>query len=69
MRYVWIVMLIIIYVIWLIAVICDVYKEIKYGFYRFPHCLAFLELYSYAFIISHLFTLFLYSLYVWRNTL
>ena len=69
MKYVWIIMLIIIYVIWLIATIEDVYTEIKDGVYRFPYCLEHLELYSYAFIMAHLFTLFIYSLYVWRSTL
>ena len=69
MQYVWIGMLITIYIIWLIAVIKDVYEEIKHGFYKFPYCLEYVEWYSYAFVIAHLFTLFIYSLYVWRNNL
>ena len=68
MKYVWIVMLIIIYVIWLIAVIKDVYEQIT-GFWKFPYCLAYLEWYSFIFVVGHLLVLFLYSLYVWRSTL
>lgn len=68
MKYVWIVMLIILYVIWIIATIKDVYEQIN-GIWKFPYCLKFLEWYSYAFVIAHLFTLFIYSLYVWRGTL
>ena len=53
MKYVWIAMLIILYVIWLIATIKDVYERIN-GFWKFPYCLTFLEWYSYLFIIGHL---------------
>lgn len=67
MRYVWIVMLIIIYVLWLIAVVKDVYEGIGYHYKMFK-CL-YLEWYSYVFVIMHILALFLYSLYVWRNTL
>lgn len=61
MKYIWLVMLIIIEVIWLIATIKDVYEQIN-GMWKFPYCLEFLEWYSYAFIIVHLVVVFGYSL-------
>ena len=61
MKYVWLIMLIILYVIWLIATIKDVYDRLN-GFWKFPYCLKYMEWYSYAFIILHLLFVFGYSL-------
>ncbi len=61
MKYLWIIMLIIIEVIWLIATIKDVYDQLT-GFWKFPYCLKFMEWYSYVFIIGHLSLVFWYSL-------
>lgn len=61
MKYIWIVMLIIIEVIWLIASVKDVYDRLN-GMWKFPYCLKHMEIYTYAFIIFHLVVVFGYSL-------
>lgn len=60
MKYLWIVMLMILYSVWLIATIKDIHCHIK-GIWKFPYWLNFLEWYSYLFIIGHLLFMFGYS--------
>lgn len=58
-KYLWLIMLIIIYVIWLIHAIIDI-KD-TFEFFRFRYALGALDFSTYFFIIGHLFLLFLYS--------
>lgn len=68
MKYIWIVMLIIIELIWLIVSIKDVYDQLN-GLWKFPYCLNFLKFSTYAFIIGHLLFVFVYSvaLYIMKG--
>lgn len=65
MKYLWIVVLIIAYAIWFYATVENVYNEMKRGIFRFPYCLTVLKWYSNAFVLAHLLSLFLYSVWLY----
>ena len=67
MRYIWIVMLIIIDIIWFIVSLIDFIKTAKRV--RFPFVFEVLEEYTVWFIFLHLFALFVYSLCVFVDGL
>ena len=62
MKYIWIVMLIIIYVIWFIASLKDFIKTARQ--FKTKYILDSLEEYTLAFILFHLLGLFCYSLVI-----
>lgn len=62
MKYIWIVMLIIIYVIWFIASFKDFIKTARQ--FKTKYILDSLEEYTLAFILFHLLGLFCYSLVI-----
>ena len=62
MKYIWIVMLIIIYVIWFIASLKDFIKTARH--IKTKYILDSLEEYTLAFILFHLLGLFCYSLVI-----
>lgn len=63
MKYVWIIILGIVYLIWLIAVVKDIVETVK--LFKLKWVLIELEDYSKGFLLIHLFILFGYSVYMW----
>lgn len=62
MKYLWIVMLAVSYIVWTIAAVKNIYNEITLGLWKFPYCLDYTEWYSKLFILYHIGAAFLYSL-------
>ena len=67
MRYVWIIILVILDLIWLICTIKDIYELIR-ARYKFYCIICYTELYSKAFFITHLVVLALYSFVLYMYT-